>query len=122
MGFLIKKRCYGKVTSTSVPPSAWRPRFQTKILQLGNLKPFSFNVLTLATRNFRLDSVLVEGGSVLVFKGWIDEQSLIAAKPGTRTVIVVKRLNQEIFKVFKNGSYVLMHKTNSFSNILYLTQ
>ncbi|CAH1435371.1 unnamed protein product [Lactuca virosa] len=69
----------------------WSPRSQTEILQLGNLKPFSFNVLKLATRNFRLDSVLGEGGSGSVFKGWIDEQS-------------AKRLNQEIFNVFKNGS------------------
>ncbi|CAI9280764.1 unnamed protein product [Lactuca saligna] len=74
-----------KVTSTSVPPSSWTPRSQTEILQLGNLKPFSFNVLKLATRNFRLDNVLGEGGSGSVFKGWIDEQS-------------VKRLNQAIFK------------------------
>ncbi|CAI9299001.1 unnamed protein product [Lactuca saligna] len=84
-----------KVTSTSVPPSSWTPRSQTEILQLGNLKPFSFNVLKLATRNFRLVNVLGEGGSGSVFKGWIDEQS-------------VKRLNQAIFKVFKNGSHVLI--------------
>ncbi|KAD2805120.1 hypothetical protein E3N88_38497 [Mikania micrantha] len=81
-----------KVTSASVPPS---PRSQTEILQSGNLKPFGFNVLKLATRNFRPDSVLGEGGFGSVFKGWIDEQSLTAAKPGTGTVIAVKRLNQE---------------------------
>ncbi|KAF5794874.1 putative transferase, protein kinase RLK-Pelle-RLCK-VIIa-2 family [Helianthus annuus] len=85
-------RLDGKVTSASVPPS---PRSQTEILQSGNLKPFSFNVLKLATRNFRPDSVLGEGGFGSVFKGWIDEQSLAAAKPGTGTVIAVKRLNQE---------------------------
>lgn len=49
----------------------------------------------MATRNFRPDSVLGEGGFGSVFKGWIDEQSLTAAKPGTGTVIAVKRLNQE---------------------------
>ncbi|KAL7616746.1 hypothetical protein Lser_V15G03635 [Lactuca serriola] len=78
-----------KVTSTSVPPSSWTPRSQREILQLGNLKPFSFNVLKLATRNFRLDNVLGEGGFGSVFKGWIDEQS-------------VKRLNQAIFKLFRD--------------------
>ncbi|CAH1412447.1 unnamed protein product [Lactuca virosa] len=86
-----------KVTSTSVPPSPWSPRSQTEILQLGNLKPFSFNVLKLATRNFRHDSVLGEGGSGSVLKGWIDEQS-------------VKRLNREIFKVFKNGSFSALER------------
>ncbi|CAH1430615.1 unnamed protein product [Lactuca virosa] len=88
-------RLDGKVTSASVPPSPRSPRSQTEILQSGNLKPFSFNVLKLATRNFRPDSVLGEGGFGSVFKGWIDEQSLTAAKPGTGTVIAVKRLNQE---------------------------
>lgn len=39
--------------------------------------------------------MLGEGGFGLVFKGWIDEQSLAAAKPGTVTVIAVKKLNQE---------------------------
>ncbi|XP_024973844.1 receptor-like cytoplasmic kinase 176 isoform X2 [Cynara cardunculus var. scolymus] len=82
----------GKVTSATVPPS---PRSQSEILQSANLKSFSFNVLRTATRNFRPDSVLGEGGFGLVFKGWIDEQSLAAAKPGTGTVIAVKRLNQE---------------------------
>ncbi|XP_076961079.1 receptor-like cytoplasmic kinase 176 [Bidens hawaiensis] len=88
-------RLDGKVTSASVPPSPRSPRSQTEILQSGDLKPFSFNVLKLATRNFRPDSVLGEGGFGSVFKGWIDEQTLQAAKPGTGTVIAVKRLNQE---------------------------
>ncbi|KAI3799848.1 hypothetical protein L1987_35152 [Smallanthus sonchifolius] len=81
-----------KVTSATTPPS---PRSQDEILQSANLKSFSFNVLRIATRNFRPDSVLGEGGFGLVFKGWIDEQSFTAAKPGTGTVIAVKRLNQE---------------------------
>ncbi|KAK9050755.1 hypothetical protein SSX86_030275 [Deinandra increscens subsp. villosa] len=80
------------VTSATAPPS---PRSQDEILQSANLKSFSFNVLKTATRNFRPDSVPGEGGFGLVFKGWIDEQSLTAAKPGTGTVIAVKRLNQE---------------------------
>ncbi|GMP89362.1 hypothetical protein CsSME_00040981 [Camellia sinensis var. sinensis] len=49
----------------------------------------------MSTRNFRPDSVLGEGGFGSVFKGWIDENSLTASKPGTGTVIAVKRLNQE---------------------------
>ncbi|KAI3816050.1 hypothetical protein L1987_15735 [Smallanthus sonchifolius] len=85
-------RLDGKVTSASVPPS---PRSQTEILQSGDLKPFSFNVLKSSTRNFQPDSVLGEGGFGSVFKGWIDEQSIAAARPGTGTVIAVKRLNQE---------------------------
>lgn len=80
------------MTSATVPLS---PKSQDEILRSANLKSFSFNVLKTATRNFRPDSVLGEGGFGLVFKCWIDEQSLAPAKPGTGTVIAVKRLNQE---------------------------
>ncbi|KAG6763685.1 hypothetical protein POTOM_031120 [Populus tomentosa] len=81
-----------KVSSSTVPST---PRTQGEILQSSNLKSFSFNELKAATRNFRPDSVLGEGGFGCVFKGWIDEHSLTAAKPGTGIVIAVKRLNQE---------------------------
>jgi hypothetical protein len=55
----------------------------------------------MATRNFRPDSVLGEGGFGSVFKGWIDEQTFSAAKPGTGMVIAVKRLNQDGFQGHK---------------------
>ncbi|KAE8727686.1 Serine/threonine-protein kinase BIK1 [Hibiscus syriacus] len=55
----------------------------------------------MATRNFRPDSVLGEGGFGSVFKGWIDEISFVASKPGTGLVIAVKRLNQEGFQGHK---------------------
>lgn len=85
----------GKVSSFSVPPT---PRSEGEILQASNLKSFSFSELKSATRNFRPDSVLGEGGFGSVFKGWIDENSLTAAKPGTGMVIAVKKLNQESFQ------------------------
>ena len=85
----------GEVIPATVPSLPHSPRTQAEILQSANLKSFSFNVLKMATRNFRPDSVLGEGGFGLVFKGWIDEHSLAAAKPGTGTVIAVKRLNHE---------------------------
>eukprot|EP00258_Populus_trichocarpa_P006947 XP_002311169.2 receptor-like cytoplasmic kinase 176 [Populus trichocarpa] len=84
-----------KVSSSTVPST---PRTQGEILQSSNLKSFSFNELKAATRNFRPDSVLGEGGFGCVFKGWIDEHSLTAAKPGTGIVIAVKRLSQESFQ------------------------
>lgn len=67
-------------------------------MQSSNLKNFTYNELKTATRNFRPDSVLGEGGFGSVFKGWIDEQSFAATKPGTGLVIAVKRLNQEGFQ------------------------
>lgn len=77
------------------------PRTEGEILQSCNLKSFTFSELKNATRNFRPDSVLGEGGFGSVFKGWVDEHSLAASKPGTGIVIAVKRLNQEGFQGHK---------------------
>ncbi|KAK6646060.1 hypothetical protein PHAVU_L005743 [Phaseolus vulgaris] len=81
-----------KVSGNSVPQT---PRSEGEILQSSNLKSFTLSELKTATRNFRPDSVLGEGGFGSVFKGWIDENSLTATKPGTGIVIAVKRLNQD---------------------------
>lgn len=88
----------GKISSASGPLT---PRTEGEILQSCNLKSFSFSELRTATRNFRPDSVVGEGGFGCVFKGWIDETTLTAAKPGTGIVIAVKRLNQEGFQGHK---------------------
>ncbi|XP_038720824.1 receptor-like cytoplasmic kinase 176 isoform X2 [Tripterygium wilfordii] len=87
-----------KASSGSIPQT---PRSEGELLQSLNLKNFSFSELKTATRNFRPDSVLGEGGFGSVFKGWIDQHSLTAAKPGTGMVIAVKRLNQEGFQGHK---------------------
>lgn len=85
-------------SSSSVPMT---PRNEDEILETGSLKGFGFNDLRIATRNFRPDSVLGEGGFGCVFKGWIDEHTFKAAKAGTGMVIAVKRLNQEGFQGHK---------------------
>lgn len=81
-----------KFSSPSIPQT---PRSEGEILQSPNIKNFSFSDLRTSTRNFRPDSVLGEGGFGSVFKGWVDEHSLAASKPGTGMVIAVKRLNRE---------------------------
>lgn len=81
-----------RLSSASVPPT---PRSESEILESSKLKSFGFNDLKVATRNFRPDSVLGEGGFGCVFKGWIDEHTFKAARPGTGIVIAVKRLNQD---------------------------
>lgn len=101
-----------KVSSFSMPPT---PRSEGEILQSPNLKSFCFADLKNATRNFRPDSVLGEGGFGSVFKGWIDEISLAATKPGTGMVIAVKRLNQEGFQGHKEWL------VSSFSSSLSLS-
>ncbi|KAE8693101.1 Protein kinase APK1A [Hibiscus syriacus] len=84
-----------KVSSFS---ASLTPRSEGEILQSPNLRSFSFADLRMATRNFRPDSVLGEGGFGSVFKGWIDENAFTATKPGTGIIIAVKRLKQDGFQ------------------------
>ncbi|KAG5094435.1 hypothetical protein JHK84_050023 [Glycine max] len=71
------------------------PRSEGEILSSPNLKAFTFNELKNATRNFRPDSLLGEGGFGFVYKGWIDEHTLTASKPGSGMVVAVKKLKPE---------------------------
>lgn len=77
------------------------PRSEGEILSSPNLKAFTFNELKNATRNFRPDSLLGEGGFGYVFKGWIDENTFAAAKPGSGMVVAVKKLKPEGFQGHK---------------------
>ncbi|KAG5629033.1 hypothetical protein H5410_000750 [Solanum commersonii] len=63
-----------------------------------NLKSFTYNELKNATRNFRADSLLDEGGFGYVFKGWIDENSFAPCKPGSGMVVAVKKLKPGSFQ------------------------
>ncbi|CAI9769763.1 unnamed protein product [Fraxinus pennsylvanica] len=64
-----------------------------KILPHPNLRIFSYSELKTATRNFRSDTVLGEGGFGKVYKGWLDDKSTTNA--GNGSVIAVKKLNSE---------------------------
>ncbi|OAY57893.1 probable serine/threonine-protein kinase PBL18 [Manihot esculenta] len=66
-----------------------------------NLKSFSFSELKNATKNFRSETFLGEGGFGCVFKGWLDENTLAPTKPGTGIVVAVKRLKAESFQGHK---------------------
>ncbi|XP_073294145.1 serine/threonine-protein kinase PBL34-like isoform X2 [Primulina huaijiensis] len=59
------------------------------------LRKFAFNDLKLATRNFRPESLLGEGGFGCVFKGWIEENGTAPVKPGTGLTVAVKTLNHD---------------------------
>lgn len=77
------------------------PRTEGEILSSSNLKAFSFSDLKNATKNFRPDSLLGEGGFGHVFKGWIDEHTLAPSKPGSGMVVAVKKLKPEGFQGHK---------------------
>ncbi|XP_013609797.1 PREDICTED: probable serine/threonine-protein kinase NAK isoform X2 [Brassica oleracea var. oleracea] len=90
--FLSREGSKGSASATSFSHT---PRTEGEILKNANLKSFTLGELKSATRSFRPDSMVGEGGFGCVFKGWIDETSLAPSKPGTGIVIAVKRLNQE---------------------------
>ncbi|KAK3155842.1 hypothetical protein QOZ80_2AG0099400 [Eleusine coracana subsp. coracana] len=66
-----------------------------QILEAPNIRTFTFMELRTATKNFRPDSVLGEGGFGRVYKGWVDEKTMNPAKAGTGIVVAVKKLNSE---------------------------
>lgn len=68
-------------------------RKKEELFQSSKLKSFEFNDLRVATRKFRSDSMLGEGGFGCVYKGWIDENTFAPSKWGTGMVIAVKSLN-----------------------------
>ncbi|GMH04670.1 hypothetical protein Nepgr_006510 [Nepenthes gracilis] len=55
------------------------------------LKMFTLAELRRATRNFRPDSMLGEGGFGRVFKGWIDEETLAPSRAGVGMAVAVKK-------------------------------
>ncbi|KAL8527362.1 hypothetical protein ACS0TY_005285 [Phlomoides rotata] len=92
-----------------------------------NLKSFTFNDLKNATRNFRADSLLGEGGFGYVFKGWIDEQTLAPCRPGTGLVVAVKKLKAESAQGHREWlaevNYLgLLHHENLVKLIGYCTE
>ncbi|KAF5734703.1 protein kinase 2B chloroplastic-like [Tripterygium wilfordii] len=95
--YLKASTSHGKNT----PGSILIPRSEGDILSSPHLKAFTFDELRNATRNFRPDSLIGEGGFGYVYKGWIDEQTLAAMKPGCGMVVAVKKLKPEGFQGHK---------------------
>ncbi|PUZ48458.1 hypothetical protein GQ55_7G246500 [Panicum hallii var. hallii] len=66
-----------------------------RILEAPNLRVFTFAELRSATRNFKPDTVLGEGGFGRVYKGWVDEKTMNPTRSGIGMVVAVKKLNPE---------------------------
>ncbi|KAL0911628.1 hypothetical protein M5K25_019782 [Dendrobium thyrsiflorum] len=89
-----------KTTLTTIPSSF--PSFRSDAsLPSTSLKSFTLNDLKAATKNFRSDSYLGEGGFGIVFKGWIDESSHAPTKPGVGIVVAIKKFKRESFQGHK---------------------
>ncbi|CAJ1930656.1 unnamed protein product [Sphenostylis stenocarpa] len=70
-------------------------------METRNLKQFSFVDLKAATRSFRSDALLGEGGFGKVYKGWLHEKTLTPTKAGSGMVVAVKKLNSESLQGFR---------------------
>ncbi|KAJ6792295.1 putative protein kinase 2B, chloroplastic isoform X2 [Iris pallida] len=65
---------------------------------LPNLKLFTLKDLKGVTGNFDHNRLVGEGACARVYKGWIDEQTLTASKPGSGLVVAVKNLKPGTFR------------------------
>lgn len=63
-----------------------------------NLKVFTFAELKKATRDFRPDTILGEGGFGRVFKGWVDENTYAPSRAGIGMAVAVKKSNPDSYQ------------------------
>ena len=71
------------------------PNVTEELKIASQLRKFNFNELKSATRSFRPESLLGEGGFGCVFKGWINENGTTPVKAGTGLSVAVKTLNHD---------------------------
>ncbi|KAK1387798.1 Cyclic nucleotide-binding domain-containing protein [Heracleum sosnowskyi] len=99
-----------------VHPSAKRGLLnREKFLQSLKLKNFTFDELSVATRNFHPSSLIGPGGFGFVFKGWVDDNTFAAAEWGTGLAIAVKRLSYESPEAYQEW----LAEINSMGNLCH---
>ncbi|GER38571.1 protein kinase superfamily protein [Striga asiatica] len=79
-------------SSSISPQTVLSDAAESEILSSPYLKPFALSVLINATSNFSEDCLLGEGGFGCVYKGWLDFETLNAARPGSGLPVAIKRL------------------------------
>ncbi|XP_038692319.1 probable serine/threonine-protein kinase PIX7 isoform X2 [Tripterygium wilfordii] len=82
-------------TTSNAESNSSTSKLEEELKIASRLRKFTFNDLKLATRNFRPESLLGEGGFGCVFKGWIEENGTAPVKPGTGLTVAVKTLNHD---------------------------
>ncbi|KAI9077334.1 hypothetical protein K1719_040647 [Acacia pycnantha] len=95
-----EKSQFSMVANGSVDGSSASP--SQHVIEMSNsLKVFSLGDLKAATKNFKTDSLLGEGGFGKVYKGWLDEKTLLPAKAGSGIMVAIKKLNPESMQGFQ---------------------
>ncbi|KAL9390390.1 hypothetical protein Peur_018995 [Populus x canadensis] len=82
-------------TTSNTESNSSTSKLEEELKVASRLRKFTFNDLKFATRNFRPESLLGEGGFGCVFKGWIEENGTAPVKPGTGLTVAVKTLNHD---------------------------
>ncbi|KAI7740279.1 hypothetical protein M8C21_015088 [Ambrosia artemisiifolia] len=82
-------------TTSNRESTASTPNITQELKIASQLRKFNFVELKSATRNFRPESLLGEGGFGCVFKGWINEYGTAPVKAGTGLTVAVKTLNHD---------------------------
>ncbi|VAI31837.1 unnamed protein product [Triticum turgidum subsp. durum] len=85
----------GSTSTSNAESSSSASKAAEEIKVSSKLRKFGFSDLKCATRNFRPESLLGEGGFGCVFKGWIEENGTAPVKPGTGLTVAVKTLNHD---------------------------
>ncbi|KAL6009782.1 hypothetical protein ACLOJK_000211 [Asimina triloba] len=90
-----------QITLSDNNEKGYLPTAKSDVSAGSALKTFNFNDLKLASKNFRSDTLIGEGGFGYVFKGWLDESTFLPTKPGVGMVVAIKKLKLESFQGHK---------------------
>ncbi|KAF3949697.1 hypothetical protein CMV_024463 [Castanea mollissima] len=109
MGLCLGSLAHGRqaeaeatTTATTTPVGSSKIIESSGTSSSNGKSPFSEGTnLKTATKNFKSDSVLGEGGFGKVFKGWVDEKTLAPSKAGIGMIVAIKKLNSESMQGFQ---------------------
>ena len=71
------------------------------MLPAADLKVYAYSDLKSCTKNFKSDMVLGIGGFGTVYKGWVEEKTMLPSKNGTGSMVAIKKLNHESVQGFQ---------------------
>lgn len=95
------------------------PNVTEELKVASQLRKFNFNELKSATRGFRPESLLGEGGFGCVFKGWISENGTAPVKAGMGIPVAVKTLNHDGLQGHRE--WLVCHLTLTFFQLSFTT-